>query len=529
MKHTFLSFLLLLVSLYPKAQPAFLPVERTANWQYEAIAGIRGNSFHSSIKPLFRPELKNHAGIDSMENSLSGVAKIFRRFSGSTTPSSGDSARKYIEIFPLFYLHAGYESSDSGKANPAGSAIGAMMNAAWKEKLFFNAGFLTANASYPSFLKQYIDSMGIVPGEGVAFGTKAGYHYKNLSGYFSYSPSKIFNFQLGHGKNFLGDGYRSLLLSDAAGNYSFFKITAKVWKIKYVNLFANFKDLRGTEKDYWHLKDKYGTFHYLSWNVAKWFSLGLFESVIWQGKDTLNNRGFDVNYLNPVIFYRPVEYSLGSTDNSLMGLNLKVSVTRTLHLYGQLVIDEFLLKEIRARSGWWANKYGGQFGIKYFDAFSVKGLSLLAELNEVRPYTYSHGSSLQNYAHFNQPLAHPLGANFSEIVGILRYDRKRFAAETKTVISKYGADPSGKNYGGDIYKPYTTVAQIYGNKTGQGIAKYLMTNELTVSYLIFPKLNLRAEGGALLRANYFMKDIDRNLYVWIGVKTAFYNLYRDFM
>lgn len=485
--------------------------------------------FHSSVKPFLHSDLTLWINVDSIEDSRSLLTKFSKGI------SKKDSLRKqenkefgYIDAFPLFYLHTGYETGDTSR-DVAGTAIGASINAAFGRKVFFNAGFLSANSAFPLFISQYIDSMKVIPGEGYQFATKIGHHYKNSSGYISYSPTNVFNFQLGHGKNFFGDGYRSLLLSDVANNYSFFKITTTIWKIKYVNLFANFKDVRGNYKDYWHLKDKYATFHYLSWNLTKWFNAGLFESVIWQAKDTLNNRGFDPNYLNPVIFYRPVEYSLGSADNVLMGINFKFKITNKIQLYSQIILDEFLLKEVRAKSGWWANKYGGQLGVKYFDAFGTNGLSFQAEFNEVRPYTYSHGSAMQNYAHYNQPLAHPLGANFIEGLGIIRYDKKNFSLEFKSVVSKYGADVNGKNYGGDIYKPYTSIVMIYGNKTGQGIANYLMSNELNLSYLIFPKMNLKLETGALLRLKYAQKDFNKNLYFWVGLKTSLYNVYRDFM
>ena len=103
---------------------------------------------------------------------------------------------------------------------------------------------------------------------------------------------------------------------------------------------------------------KFATIHHLNWNISKRVSLGIFEAIIWQAKDTLYNRQFDVNYLNPIIFYRPVEYSLGSSDNALLGLNAKLKISNNYQLYAQFILDEFLLKEVFVVCGWWANKYG---------------------------------------------------------------------------------------------------------------------------------------------------------------------------
>jgi hypothetical protein len=193
----------------------------------------------------------------------------------------------------------------------------------------------------------------------------------------------------------------------------------------------------------------------------------LFESIIWQGTDPNRVRSFDVNYLNPVIFFRPTEYALGSSDNALVGgaFKIKVGAKQKQQFYGQLILDEFLLKEVLAifkklvkprdptiQYGWWANKQGVQLGFKSFDLFTLANLSIQTEINAVRPYTYTHGSVQQNYAHFNQALAHPLGANFVESVTFMNYQFKKWLFETQFVYAIYGKDENGINYFKDIFK-----------------------------------------------------------------------------
>ena len=63
-------------------------------------------------------------------------------------------------------------------------------------------------------------------------------------------------------------------------------------------------------------------------------------------------------------------------------------------IYTQFLLDEFLLDEIRAGNGWWANKYSWQLGVKVNNPKSFYRL----EFNLARPFTYSHGSEKQNYA-----------------------------------------------------------------------------------------------------------------------------------
>ena len=64
------------------------------------------------------------------------------------------------------------------------------------------------------------------------------------TGYINYDINRFFDLQLGHGKHFIGDGYRSMLLSDNSFNYPYLKITTDIWKFKYINLFSYFQDIK---------------------------------------------------------------------------------------------------------------------------------------------------------------------------------------------------------------------------------------------------------------------------------------------
>ena len=61
--------------------------------------------------------------------------------------------------------------------------------------------------------------------------------------YVSYRSDKFFSVQFGHGKHFIGDGYRSLFLSDNSFNYPYLMIQTDLGKIQYTNLYAEFKDI----------------------------------------------------------------------------------------------------------------------------------------------------------------------------------------------------------------------------------------------------------------------------------------------
>jgi hypothetical protein len=274
--------------------------------------------------------------------------------------------------------------------------------------------------------------------------------------------------------------------------------------------------------------------------------IGLFESIIWRGgTDSLgNSRGFDFNYLNPVIFYRPVEFGLGSEDNALLGLNLRWNFLKHYQFYGQVVLDEFNLTAMLGKPspGWRANKQAFQAGLKYFDAFGLKNLHLRSEFNLVRPYMYSHFKSVaSNYGHYNQPLAHPMGSNFWEINAGLEYTTGRFAFRGRLSYAKKGLDPGdGIHYGGNIFELDDSApwggsidgpdgVGSYGNYVGQGLTTEFVFVETTASYLVNPASGLRVELGMLHRTQTNSQWSTASPWIWFGLKTRLPNRYFDWM
>ena len=269
--------------------------------------------------------------------------------------------------------------------------------------------------------------------------------------------------------------------------------------------------------------------------------MGMFESIIWQGKDTMLNRGYDINYLNPVIFFRPVEYAQGSSDNAIIGFNFQFKLHDNHQIYSQIVLDEFLLSEVKADLnhalkpndtsivyGWWANKYAVQLGYKWYDIAKIPDLDFQIEFNAVRPYMYSHGTINQNYGHFNQSLAHPRGSNFFELISIIRYRNKRFGIMNKFLWSIYGTDNNNINYGGNIYQSYQNTAGIYYNVIGQGLKNRLFFNELKFTYLINPVIDLNFQAGYVMRYNQNKEDKQLNNFIYLGLKTNLWNRYYDY-
>ncbi len=197
----------------------------------------------------------------------------------------------------------------------------------------------------------------------------------------------------------------------------------------------------------------------------------------------------------------------------------------------QIGLDEFYFKEVKAGNGWWANKQAWQAGFNYINAFTIKGLKFRLEYNQARPYTYTHGVVEQNYAHYGQPLAHPMGANFRELIAQLAYRKKNWQVSAQGMLVVIGKDSlaANSNVGQNIFLSYNTRPFDYGHTTTQGVFTQILQSELKFSWFLIPKLNLRVEISYIQRAEENSQNYKlQNPYFSFGIKSSIWNSYKDF-
>lgn len=384
----------------------------------------------------------------------------------------------FLAVNPVFQYYMGVETGYSkpiyynSKGVTARGTIG--------KKIGFST-YLTDNQERgPQFFQQQVTSARAVPGVGFYKPFKtSGYDYFDARGYITVRAGNAIDVQFGYDKNFIGNGYRSLFLSDWGNSNLFLKLNTRIWKINYQNLFMELMPQFKKNGDSL-LDRKYAAMHHLSMNVTKWLNIGLFEGVIFGRK----NR-FDFQYLNPIIFYRHIEGTVGSPDNALAGLDFKANIAHRAQLYGQLLLDEFVLSEIKNNTGSWVNKWGIQLGVKYLDAFGIDNLDIQLEANRVRPFTYTHNDTISNYTHYNQPLAHPLGANFQELLAIIRFQpTPKWNVYLQGIYYYKGLDSANANFGGNIFRDYSTRIRNDGFSIGSGNKQTVLNTYLQVSYEI---------------------------------------------
>jgi hypothetical protein len=307
--------------------------------------------------------------------------------------------------------------------------------------------------------------------------------YFSALGYFAFKPIKSLTMTFGHDKNFIGSGIRSMVLSDFSAPYLQLKTDLRIGRLQYLSILGQMTNMQVVNPPFSQITNapKYMAFHHLNINLTKTLNVGLFESVMYGSRKT----GFELNYLNPVIFYRFVEGYLGSSDNAMVGADFKLNILKTFTAYGQYFLDEYNTTEFK-KEGWWSKKYAWQLGVKYFDVFKIKNLDLQYELNRARPFMYSHFTDYTNYVNYNLPMAHPLGANFKENIVSVKYQpHPKVLLSFVAMNALKGEDKDSSNYGGNI-KLNNRIGRIsdYNNYIGQGFENRIKNTEMVASLMI---------------------------------------------
>jgi hypothetical protein len=433
-----------------------------------------------------------------------------------------------LKVNPIYNFKLAKERDDDQYLTQRGIDVRGSID----NRVYFQTNFVETQARFPEYINARIKQDTAIPGTSLLFkpynsnlfSFKSGYDYLNAQGLVGFNITPHIGLQLGNGQHFIGDGLRSLFLSNFANNYFFMKLNTKVWKLQYQNIFAELAAYNRSVGGNLNYR-KYMATHQLSFNVNQNLNFGIFETVI------MNRTGhFELQYLNPIIFYRSVEHSLGSPDNVLLGANFKWNMAKRFSIYGQLILDEFVLKALFIdKDGWWANKFGNQIGIKYFNVLNIDHLDMQVEYNRVRPFTYSYYDNVNNYTHAYQNLAHPIGANFHEIMAKLRYQPTwKLVFDGRLMYANVGENSANENWGNRPYIGSNTRKMENGYFIGEGVNAKILLMSMDVSYQLYH--NMFADLHFLVRKKD-SEDPTRNqrtVYAGGGLRINFGNYRSDY-
>lgn len=486
-------------------------IEKSANGKFSTT--------HSSIKP-YRTTQQTEIS-DSIVPMSDFVAYKLQK------------PKVFLNIAPLYNLYGNFSvfKRPNTERCEFNETLGFLVDFSLKDKLNINYALTERFLTHSKYVYDYAD----------------GYNFDEIWGFYTenpywltfeqtfninYTPAEFFSIEAGNGRHFYGDGYRSLLQSDYSNNHPYIKLESEFLNFKYScawSMLANSSQLLYESSSY-----KYNVTHYLDCRIGKHVNVGLFESV-------MSSQFLSFEFFNPVVFLRPVDYSLGSDNNALMGMNFKVSFSQKNCIYAQFVLDDVivgqLVNDIKHRIsssytgqyGWFANKWGIQGGMKFFDMFKLKGLDCFVEGNIVRPYVYSHSVSELTYTHNGKPLAHPLGANFIEGIGGISYFNDFIECSLKVSYAIVGADSSQNTHYGqnvfyatmDAYQPTQDNIPVssYYNVLLQGIRTNVATVRFDFAYYPLKNKALSVFTEIALRYNSNKLIKDKYLGVCVGVRS----------
>ena len=400
-----------LIPFFAFSQNLNIPLNQSFNVELERTTIASEEIIHSSFKPILQRDTKNDSSVKSLAFKKSKRSKISRSLFHDHFISI-DTGIFQLTIDPLFNLELGTDNEFDSRqdANLYKNTRGFVARLQIGEQVAIESTFRENQAVLPFFLHERIRSSKVAFGQGrIKSFQDNGYDFAMASAYLSYSPSVRINFQIGTGKHFVGDGHRSLLLSDLAFNSPFLRVNTNWFKgkLQYQNLYTLHQDLnrlKSSTNSEGLFERKQAATHFLEFSPNHKVNIALLESTIFPSLDTSGNIPVGVNYWVPILFLNTLLESENNKGNNRIGLNVNYKLNKTIKLYGQLALQ--------------SGNLNYQIGTK---VFPHKNLMLQAEFNSI-----SNQSESDLFTHYNESLAHPVNYESSEVIGIGQFQRNRW-------------------------------------------------------------------------------------------------------
>ena len=415
--------------LFCFAQPAAYPT----GFGFTRSAREAALKTNSPVFLSMQPYMRNDLPLSKMEGELKDSLKIYHDVAAIALRkhvfeyNEGDV---HVRMNFLYNIGGGKDFTDTLNYPGANRIItnsrGLWLQADFGDKVSIETGFYENQEYMPKYMKNYVDSLGVVPG----FGRDKDYtairdvvDYSSSFSRITFQPIQALRFHMGYGKHKIGNGYRSLLWSDGMYNYPYVQFDITKGKVKYShvwNVMQSLERLPLGDTPESIFRRKAGSFSYLSWKPTAKVELSLFESVIWNRYDS--NR---MPQALPVNFYSPILGTgftqINSTRNNFnVGIDGNFRLTNNIEVYGQAYADVF---------GDYKKNGALQLGMQSYN-LGVKNFDLGFEYNRVQSDVYSFSAFYTDATHMNQTLGHPLN-NMYEYVVRSRYRFGRYFARVK--------------------------------------------------------------------------------------------------
>jgi hypothetical protein len=497
-------FIGLVLFLNGQSQVSELPLLYSLKTEYFHQAAQNKDTTQLIYAPLYSDDISKTDGIpfvhiDSSKTGSWVGRKLFRE--NFLILHKKDI---YLTVDPIFNFTVGVDQANPSNKTLYQNTRGVKIEGILGKRIVFSTSFLENQARFPDYMNSFIESTGVVPGMGRVKSFKDGeYDYSMATASISYKINKHIRVKLGNDKDFLGFGYRSILLSDNAFNYPHLKIdfTFAHGKIRYTLNYAllqNLNRLPNGETPESLFERKMGAFHYLSFKVSNKATFGLYSGTVFQ--ELPNSTEAFFNAFNPII---TINQFSNIPNYSRTGLLFSLQFSEKVLFYSEF---SFFIDVINGRPK--LDDYAFLAGFLLTDI--AKGLDLTFEFSIWE--TMKYFDPFKKYSHYNQSLAHPLGSGFSEIYFRAHYSINHFHIN-------YSINFARQNYN-DV-SSWTYIFQEKSDPSPIYLKRSILNIELF--YMVNPKTNMNIALGYQYRiAN------DKTNYLYLTFRTTLFNEYRDF-
>lgn len=428
----------------------------------------------------------------------------------------------YITISPAANVSYGTDFSDTADRTLMQNTRGVFVEGDLFKKFSFSTSFYENQARFTAYETNYYASVGeryqnstgeyfeqnaVIPGAGRTKDFKDdGYDYAFAVGYFSYLPIKQLRVTAGNNPQFIGDGHRSLLLSDNSYAAPYFRLDWKIspkfnftyYRSRLINLLR--RSVSSSAEVYYETKGH--SVNYFTYKPNEKMSISLFEGSIWNRGDSLTSTTSHPLYYNPVPFVSSLILDGKNEVVSLLGINANYQVGDNHRVYGQLAMND-----------WNTSKIGYQLGYRGYNFFGLNDFMLQLEFNHVPAQMYESANPRLNYSHYNLPLAHTKGSGFREMILRANYEYNHWFVDAKSVFY--------------ILNDYAQDAHLALYESEPTVDGAIFYQALEVGYRFNRKMNLSIFGRWRYRITS-QAGIPTANTVQIGMRTALTNHYDDF-
>jgi len=368
----------------------------------------------------------------------------------------------------------------------------------------FESQFVKNNGEFYTYWNGYVQQNGVISGGARTkpFKTDA-FDYAYAVGNFIYKPIKNLSIIAGNNQQFIGAGYRSMLLSNSSCGTPYIRLDYKLnskWSFNYLRArYMNLVRKRNYTTVEGYYQPKGFSANYITYQPNKKLSLSFFEGSTWSMGDSLSTKAVNPLFFTPVPGISLLEKS--NQTYSIYGLNVSYILGENYRFYGQMAF------------GRGNQQYAAQIGVRAYDLMKLKNSLIQIEFNMASKNMYTSSNARLNYSNYNLPIAHIRGTGFKELLIRFNWEYKRYYMDLKS-----------SNYFLSEYNSDALLPVRLANQLQSGI---ILNEQLEVGFRFNPKLNVNIFGSLLWR-NEMFDTTKSNLVFQVGIRTGLMSQQNDY-